>query len=66
MSRNSKAQVGAFSIVATWYRPPNSSTEIFSHFESLIGKFDAEYAEFSLISISKSIIGKGCPSRQGK
>ena len=31
------------------YRPPNSSTEIFSHFESLVGKLDAENAEFYLM-----------------
>ena len=34
---------------ATCYRPPNSSTEIFSHFESLVGKLDAENAEFYLM-----------------
>ena len=35
-------------LVVTWYRPPDSSVEIFTYFESLIGKIDAEYAEFHL------------------
>jgi len=33
-------------LIATWYRPPNSSTEIFSHFESFVGKLDAQNVEF--------------------
>ena len=36
-------------LVVTWYRPPDSSVEIFTYFESLIGKIDAEYAEFYLM-----------------
>ena len=36
-------------IIATRYRPPNSSTEIFSHFESFVGKLDAENVEFYLM-----------------
>ena len=36
-------------LIATWYRPPNSSTEIFSHFESFVGKLDAENVEFYLM-----------------
>ena len=36
-------------LIATWYRPPNSSTEIFSHFESFFGKLDAENVEFYLM-----------------
>ena len=35
--------------MATWYRPLNSSTESFAHFESLVGKLDAENAEFYLM-----------------
>ena len=35
--------------MATWYRPPNSSTENFSYFESLVGKLDTENAEFYLM-----------------
>ena len=30
-------------------RPPNSSTEIFSHFESFVGKLDTENVEFYLM-----------------
>ena len=33
-------------LIATWYRPPISSTEIFSLFETLVGKLDAENIEF--------------------
>ena len=36
-------------IAATWYRPPNSSFELFSDFESLVGKLDAEGKEYYLI-----------------
>ena len=36
-------------LIATWSRPPNSSTEIFSHFESFVGKLDAENVEFYLM-----------------
>ena len=36
-------------IVATWYRPPNSSFELFSDFESLVGKLDAEGKEYYLM-----------------
>ena len=36
-------------LITTWYRPPNSSTEIFSHFETLVGKLDAENIEFYLM-----------------
>jgi len=35
-------------LIATWYRPPNSSTEI-SHFESFVGKLDANNVEFYLM-----------------
>ena len=40
-------------LIATWYRPPNSSTEIFSHFESFVGKLDAENVEFHQKLISR-------------
>ena len=36
-------------IVATWYRPPNSPFELFSNFESLVGKLDAEGKEYYLM-----------------
>jgi len=36
-------------LIATWYRPPNSSTEIFSHLESFVDKLDAENVEFYLM-----------------
>ena len=36
-------------LIATWYRPPNSSTAIFSHFESFFGKLDAENVEIYLM-----------------
>ena len=35
--------------MVTWYRPPDSSVEIFSYFESLIGKIDAENVEFYVL-----------------
>ena len=35
--------------MVTWYRPPESSVEIFSYFESLIGKIDAENVEFYVL-----------------
>lgn len=36
-------------VVVTWYRPPDSLIDIFSHFETLIGKLDAENTEFYLL-----------------
>ncbi|XP_068738010.1 uncharacterized protein [Montipora capricornis] len=36
-------------LVVTWYRPPDSSVEIFSYFESLMGKIDAENVEFYVL-----------------
>ena len=36
-------------LIATWYRPPTSSTEIFSHFETLISKLDSASDEFYLM-----------------
>ena len=33
-------------IVTTWYRPPNSLRELFSDFETLVGKLDAEGKEY--------------------
>ena len=37
-------------LIVTWYRPTSSSTAIFSHLETLIGKLDSENAEFYLMS----------------
>ena len=36
-------------LIATWCKPPSSSTEIFSYLETLIGKLDSENAEFDLM-----------------
>ena len=36
-------------LVVTWYRLPDSSVEIFTYFESLIGKIDAENVEFYVL-----------------
>ena len=36
-------------LIATWCKPPSSSTEIFSCLETLIGKLDFENAEFDLM-----------------
>ena len=36
-------------IVATWYRPPNSPFELFSDFESFVGKLDAEGKEYYIM-----------------
>ena len=36
-------------IVATWYGPPNSLFELFSDFESFVGKLDAEGKEYYLM-----------------
>ena len=35
--------------MVTWYRPPDSAIEIFTYFESLIGRIDAENVEFYLM-----------------
>ena len=40
-------------IVAAWYRPPNSPFELFSDFESLVGKLDAEGKEYYLMGVIK-------------
>jgi exonuclease III len=36
-------------VVVNWYRPPKSPVELFTSFESLIGRFDAENVEFYLM-----------------
>ena len=36
-------------VVVTWYTPPDSSVEIFTYFESLIGKIDVENVEFYVL-----------------
>jgi hypothetical protein len=37
-------------LVATWYRPPNSAVEIFTHFELLIGNLNADNLEYYLMA----------------
>ena len=32
-------------VITTWYRPPDSPVELFSHFETVIGKLDSEGIE---------------------
>ena len=36
-------------LVVTWYRPPCSSAELFSHYETLVGKLDSLDLEYYLI-----------------
>ena len=36
-------------LVVTWYRPPCSSAEIFSHYETLVGKLDSLDLEYYLM-----------------
>ena len=36
-------------LVGTWYRPPSSPPDLFSHFEVLMDKIDAENSEFHLL-----------------
>ena len=48
-------------LIATWYRPPNSSTEILSHFESFVGKLDAENVEFYLMGDSNCNLASSQP-----
>ena len=36
-------------LVATWYRPPNSSVDKFDYFETFIDMLDAENAEYYLL-----------------
>ena len=36
-------------VVATWYRPPDSPTEIFVHFESLVGRLDSQNVDLYLM-----------------
>ena len=44
-------------IVATWYRPPDSTVEKFSFFETLIGKMDSEDVEYHLLGDFNCNIG---------
>ena len=39
-------------LIATWYRPPGSSTELFSSFESFIDKLDSFDLEYYLLMLS--------------
>ena len=48
MFRNSKSCSKPF-LVVTWYRPPCSSAELFSHYETLIGKLDSLDLEYYLM-----------------
>ena len=36
-------------VVIMWYRPPNSTNEIFTSLENLIGRLDSENVEFNLM-----------------
>ena len=36
-------------LVGTWYRPPNSPSDLFSYFETLLDKIDSENSEFHLL-----------------
>lgn len=36
-------------LVATWYRLPNSPTDFFSHFETVLNKDNNENSEFHLL-----------------
>ena len=36
-------------LVSTWYRPPQSDTELFNLFEQIIDKIDAEDSEVYLL-----------------
>ena len=36
-------------IVATWYRPPNSSFELFPTFKDFVGKLDADGKEYYIM-----------------
>ena len=36
-------------LVGTWYRPPNSPSDLFSYFETLLDKIDSENYEFHLL-----------------
>ena len=48
MFRNSKSCSKPF-LVVTWYRPPCSSAELFSHYETLIRKLDSLDLEYYLM-----------------
>ena len=36
-------------LISTWYRPPNSTVEIFTYFEALVGKLNSENLEYYII-----------------
>lgn len=36
-------------VITTWYRPPDSTVELFSHFESVLGKLDSEGLEHIIL-----------------
>ena len=36
-------------LISTWYRPPNSTVEIFTYFEALVGKLDSENLEYYIM-----------------
>ena len=36
-------------LISTWYRPPNSTVEIFTYFEALVGKLHSENLEYYII-----------------
>ena len=42
-------------IVATWYGSPNSHFELFSNFESFVGKLDAERKEYYIPNMGNLI-----------
>ena len=41
-------------LVSTWYRPPQSSPDLFSTFERIIDKIDAENLELYLMGVTRS------------
>ena len=41
-------------LMTTWYRPPQSSPDLFSTFERIIDKIDAENLELHLMGVARS------------
>ena len=40
-------------IVSTWFRPPNSSSELFGDFDAFVGRLDTEGKEYYIMGRSE-------------
>ena len=53
-------------VIATWYRPPNSTVDKFHLFESFIGRLDAENVEYYVLGDLNCNMGASIPDHESR